>query len=126
MIGHFGHPPTVEWLRSRDPVHMFDTVGQAEPVATAQACDIGLIPHRQQAGIRAMSPLKLYEYLAAGLPVVSVDLPSVHGVDDDRVLIVDQRIRNPRLLEPSPLATRPRNTGFGSWPARPESDGCAQ
>jgi teichuronic acid biosynthesis glycosyltransferase TuaH len=88
MIGHVGHQPTVDWLRSLDGVHVFDTVGQSELAATVQACDVGLIPHRQQAGIRAMSPLKLYEYLAAGLPVVSVDLPPIHGVDDDRVLIV--------------------------------------
>ena len=88
MIGHVGHQSTVDWLRSLDGVHIFDTVGQRELAATVQACDVGLIPHRQQAGIRAMSPLKLYEYLAAGLPVVSVDLPPVHGVDDDRVLIV--------------------------------------
>jgi teichuronic acid biosynthesis glycosyltransferase TuaH len=52
-----------------------------------QACDVGVIPHRDQECIRAMSPLKLYEYLAAGLPVVSVDLPPVHGVDDERVHI---------------------------------------
>ena len=52
-----------------------------------QACDVGVIPHRDQDFIRAMSPLKLYEYLAAGLPVVSVDLPPIHGVDDDRVRI---------------------------------------
>jgi hypothetical protein len=88
MIGHVGHQPTVDWLRSLDRVHVFDTVGQAELAATVQACDVGVIPHRQQAGIRAMSPLKLYEYLAAGLPVVSVDLPPIHGVDDERVLIV--------------------------------------
>jgi teichuronic acid biosynthesis glycosyltransferase TuaH len=88
MIGHVGHPPTVDWLRSLEGVHVFETVGQAELAATVQACDVGLIPHRQQAGIRAMSPLKLYEYLAAGLPVVSVDLPPIHGVDDERVLIV--------------------------------------
>jgi glycosyltransferase involved in cell wall biosynthesis len=88
MIGHVGHQPTVDWLRSLEGVHVFDTVGQTELAATVQACDVGLIPHRQQAGIRAMSPLKLYEYLAAGLPVVSVDLPPIHGVDDDRVLIV--------------------------------------
>ena len=88
MIGPVGHPQTVAWLRSLDGVHVFETVGQTELAATVQACDVGLIPHRKQAGIRAMSPLKLYEYLAAGLPVVSVDLPPVHGVDDGRVLIV--------------------------------------
>ena len=35
-----------------------------------------------------MSPLKLYEYLAAGMPVLSVDLPPVRGISD-RVLLVD-------------------------------------
>ena len=35
-----------------------------------------------------MSPLKIYEYLAAGSPVVSVDLPPVRDIDD-RVLLVD-------------------------------------
>ena len=87
MIGHPGDAEVLRWLRSLDNVHVFDTVGQRELAATVQACDVGIIPHRDQAGIRAMSPLKLYEYLAAGLPVVSVDLPPVHGVDDDRVLI---------------------------------------
>jgi glycosyltransferase involved in cell wall biosynthesis len=35
-----------------------------------------------------MSPLKVYEYLAAGLPVIATDLPPVRGIDD-RVLLVD-------------------------------------
>jgi glycosyltransferase involved in cell wall biosynthesis len=85
MIGHPGDAEVTRWLRSIDNVHVFGTVGQRELAATVQACDVGVIPHRDQAGIRAMSPLKLYEYLAAGLPVVSVDLPPLHGVDDDRV-----------------------------------------
>jgi glycosyltransferase involved in cell wall biosynthesis len=85
MIGHLGDPSVVRWLRSIDNVHVFDTVGQAELAATVQACDLGIIPHRDQAGIRAMSPLKLYEYLAAGLPVLAVDLPPMRGVDDERV-----------------------------------------
>jgi teichuronic acid biosynthesis glycosyltransferase TuaH len=87
MIGHFGNAEVISWLRSLENVHVFDTVGQDELAATVQACDLGLIPHRDQAGIRAMSPLKLYEYLAAGLPVLSVDLPPIHGVDDTRVHI---------------------------------------
>ncbi len=87
MIGHHGDPGTVRWLRTLDGVHVFDSVGQRELAATVQACDVGVIPHRDQAGIRAMSPLKLYEYLAAGLPVLSVDNPPVRGVDDERVLL---------------------------------------
>ena len=86
MIGH-GDPSVLRWLRSIDNVHVFEAVGQLELAATVQACDIGVIPHRDQAGIRAMSPLKLYEYLAAGLPVLSVDFPPIRGVDDERVCI---------------------------------------
>jgi len=87
LIGEVGDPSVLPWLRSIDGVHVFEAVGQRELAATVQACDIGVIPHRDQAGIRAMSPLKLYEYLAAGLPVVSVDFPPIRGVDDERVCI---------------------------------------
>jgi teichuronic acid biosynthesis glycosyltransferase TuaH len=87
LIGYRGDAHTIRWLRSIDNVHVLDAVGQRELAATVQACDVGVIPHRDQECIRAMSPLKLYEYLAAGLPVVSVDLPPIHGVDDERVRI---------------------------------------
>jgi glycosyltransferase involved in cell wall biosynthesis len=87
MIGEVGDPSVLRWLRSIDNVHVFEAVGQLELAATVQACDIGVIPHRDQAGIRAMSPLKLYEYLAAGLPVISVDFPPIRGVDNERVCI---------------------------------------
>jgi teichuronic acid biosynthesis glycosyltransferase TuaH len=87
MIGGVGDSSVLPWLRTIDNVYVFDAVGQLELAATVQACDIGVIPHRDQAGIRAMSPLKLYEYLAAGLPVVSVDFPPIRGVDDERVCV---------------------------------------
>jgi teichuronic acid biosynthesis glycosyltransferase TuaH len=87
FMGHLADPGTTEWLNTIENVHVFGTVGQQELAATVQACDVGVLPHRDQAGIRAMSPLKLYEYLAAGLPAVSVDLPPVRGIDDERVQI---------------------------------------
>lgn len=85
MIGPHGDPSVVRWLRSMSNVHVFDSVGQQELAAAVQGCDLGIIPHRDLPDIRAMSPLKLYEYLAAGLPVIASDLPPIHGVEDARV-----------------------------------------
>jgi teichuronic acid biosynthesis glycosyltransferase TuaH len=85
FIGYAEDPAINRWLNSLDNVHVMGAVGQRELAATVQACDVGVIPHRDHDCIRAMSPLKLFEYLAAGIPVVSVDLPPIHGVDDERV-----------------------------------------
>ncbi|MCC6191890.1 MAG: glycosyltransferase [Anaerolineales bacterium] len=41
--------------------------------------DVGLIPYAQTGHRPFINPLKLYDYLAAGIPVASVDLPSLDG-----------------------------------------------
>lgn len=41
--------------------------------------DVGLIPYRVTDETRAISSLKLYEYLAAGRPVVSADVPTAQA-----------------------------------------------
>ena len=46
-----------------------------------KAFDVGLIPFRLNELTRKANPLKLREYLAAGLPVVSSDLPEVRRYD---------------------------------------------
>jgi hypothetical protein len=40
---------------------------------------VGLMPYRTSAHTQFIDPLKLYDYLAAGLPIVSVDLPALAG-----------------------------------------------
>jgi glycosyltransferase involved in cell wall biosynthesis len=47
-------------------------------IGAADAC---LIPHVGNRLTEAMSPLKLYEYLAGGRPVAAVDLPPIAAVD---------------------------------------------
>ena len=58
-------------------------------VGVVAAADCGMLPHARSGLTEAMSPLKLYEYLAGGAPVVATDLPPVRGVDD-RALTVGE------------------------------------
>jgi hypothetical protein len=67
-----------------------------------------------------MSPLKLYEYLAAGLPVAAVDLPAIASVSptrtalahgaDDFVAAVDRALELGRASEADRLAFIHANT----------------
>ena len=54
-------------------------VGERSPEAVVgyvQHFDVGLVPFRLDEMTKAVSPLKLFEYLAAGVPVVSTSLPA--------------------------------------------------
>lgn len=44
-------------------------------------CTVGLVPHRSDPLVSTMNPLKVYEYIAAGIPVVAIhcqDFPDFH------------------------------------------------
>jgi glycosyltransferase involved in cell wall biosynthesis len=58
-------------------VHFHGDTRREELVAIVRGADVGLVPHRRTPLTEAMSPLKLYEYLAGGLPVVASDLSPV-------------------------------------------------
>ena len=51
--------------------------------------DVGLVPYRDDEFNRWSFPLKTLEYLAAGLPVVSTDLPAVRWLDCPEVTAVN-------------------------------------
>lgn len=50
------------------------------------AFDVGLIPYAENDYTRNVFPLKLFEYLAAGKPVVATGLPELAGLEPDVVL----------------------------------------
>ena len=64
-----------EPLRGLPNVYLLGQRSYEELPAYLAHCDLGLIPFRQNALTRYVNPLKLLEYLAAGLPVVSTALP---------------------------------------------------
>lgn len=67
-------------------------VGERSPEVVAslvRACDVGLLPYTQSDFNRASFPLKLLEYLAAGIPVVASDLPAVRWLGAPHVHLTD-------------------------------------
>jgi glycosyltransferase involved in cell wall biosynthesis len=69
--------PNLRWLGPKP---------YAELPRYVAAFDVGLIPYVSNAYTRSCFPLKLYEYLAAGKPVVASGLPELAGMEPDVVL----------------------------------------
>lgn len=59
-------------------VHILGNRSYADLPAYVQGFDVGLIPYVLSPWTMAVDPLKTLEYLAAGIPVVSMPLPEVH------------------------------------------------
>lgn len=68
-------------LANRSNVHVLPRREYRDLPAVLRGFDVGLIPYALSDWTRAVDPLKLLEYLSAGLPVVSTPLPEVlrHG-----------------------------------------------
>jgi len=88
LMGPLPDPAYVDRLRALPNVHLHPSVARAELVAVLRNSELCLLAHRRTSLTEAMSPLKIYEYLAAGVPVISIDLAPVRGIDE-RVLLVD-------------------------------------
>lgn len=69
--------PALERLRRRGNVMFLGHVAYEELPPFLHEADVLLIPYLLNEATEAVSPLKLYEYLATGKPVVSSALPSV-------------------------------------------------
>lgn len=70
--------PNVVWLGARE--------AHAVP-AILRRLDLGLLPYREEPYNAGVFPLKLFEYLAAGLPVVGCGLPSTMGHEAEGVYV---------------------------------------
>jgi glycosyltransferase involved in cell wall biosynthesis len=63
-------------LKALPNVHFLGLLPVEEVPSFIVSCDVCLIPYRVNDETRAISSLKLYEYLAAGKPVVSARVPA--------------------------------------------------
>ena len=65
-------------LRSHANVRLAGEIPYTQLSAYLHAFDVCILPFRIQALTLATNPVKVYEYLSAGKPVVAVDLPELH------------------------------------------------
>ncbi len=78
-----GDPHTdVSELAAEPNVHLLGMRAYAELPAVLRGADVGLIPYARNELTDSIFPMKVYEYLAAGLPVVATPLPALAEVPE--------------------------------------------
>jgi glycosyltransferase involved in cell wall biosynthesis len=76
-----GDPGTdVAALQAEPNIHLLGARPYADLPAVLRGAQAALIPYRLTELTASIFPMKVYEYLAAGLPVVATPLPALHGV----------------------------------------------
>jgi glycosyltransferase involved in cell wall biosynthesis len=71
----------------REPnIHLVGARDERDLPTVLRGADAGLIPYAINDLTRSVFPMKVYEYLAAGLPVLSTPLPALEGVEEIEVV----------------------------------------
>lgn len=122
LVGH-AHVP-LDGLRALPNVHLAGAQPYPSLAGWAKAFDAAIIPYRLNRQVANANPLKLREYLAAGLPVVSVRNPEIETFSD-LVRIADGREGFLAALDaavtdhvPEAIAARMAAVADQTWDAR--------
>jgi glycosyltransferase involved in cell wall biosynthesis len=113
----------VSALEAEPNIHLLGLRAYDELPAVLRAADAGIIPYANNELTRSIFPMKVYEYLAAGLPVVATELPALADVPE--VLVAHDAAEMARLLErelagdsPELRARRSAAAAAHSWEQR--------
>lgn len=103
MLGDGALRARLEQLASRGPardrVHVLRAVPQAELLAWTASADAGLVPYVADClNSELCTPNKLYEFIAAGLPILASDLPELRAVVADRRFGMVSRLDAPMQI----------------------------
>ncbi len=82
LVGPVGVGVDVSGLKAKPNVHLLGRKSIDELPAYLKAFDVCLNPFKLNELTDKVSPLKFYEYLASGKPIVSVDMPGVRDFSE--------------------------------------------
>jgi glycosyltransferase involved in cell wall biosynthesis len=98
LVGPLLRPQLFAQLAQLPNVWMPGQQPRSVALSLMSEADVCLIPHRRTPMSVAMSPLKLYEYLAAGAPVVAADLPPMRHISERCMLVEPGKRLAPAVL----------------------------
>ena len=116
--------PALERLARDRTVVWVGPVAYPDAPAVVAAFDVGLIPYASNDYTRNVSPLKLFEYLAAGKPVVASGLPELRGMEPDVVVadgqegFADACVAALDLRSPADVQRRQQLAVANTWETR--------
>jgi glycosyltransferase involved in cell wall biosynthesis len=89
MIGQIGkgQPETSIDLLRKPNIHFLGPRSYKILPDYLRGFDVAVLPNRVNEYTTSMFPMKFFEYLAAGKPVVATDLPALHGYSDVCTLV---------------------------------------
>lgn len=106
-------------------IHMIGPRPADDLPQVLRGADIGLIPYAINDLTHSVFPMKVYEYLAAGLPVLATPLPALNGVEAIKTVgsaeeLVAVAERELELDSPERRRERSQHAAGNSWEARIE------
>ncbi len=115
----------VSMLRAEPNIHLLGPRSYSELPAVLRGAQAGLIPYAANTLTRSIFPMKVYEYLAAGLPILATPLPALAEVPDvatapDARGIAELIERELIADSPERRAERSRAAALHSWERRLE------
>jgi glycosyltransferase involved in cell wall biosynthesis len=112
-------------LEGAPNIHLVGPRPAPELPQVLRGADAGLIPYAINDLTRSVFPMKVYEYLAAGLPVLATPLPALEGVEAidtvaDATQLVEAAERELAADAPERRRRRSADAAAHSWEARIE------
>ncbi|HEY7831452.1 MAG TPA: glycosyltransferase [Solirubrobacteraceae bacterium] len=115
----------VSMLKAAANIHLLGPRSYHELPAVLRGADAGLIPYARNELTGSIFPMKVYEYLAAGLPVIATELPALAEVSEvakapdaqGMAELLDEALRNDT---PARRQERSRMAAEHSWDRRLE------
>ncbi len=79
---------SVEKLQGQPNIHLVGSTPHDELAAYVRNFDVCIVPYLQSAYTETVVPVKINEYLAAGKPVVSTELPTVKEFNEQHQILI--------------------------------------